>query len=198
MLLKVIASKKLKRDFDLQIAYTMMKTNNFLIPASVEACNIALRKVQKEIKALEKDPDRLRSEDLETAISDALRDGNKKKAQEIKYKIKAEETKKMFAKIRMYKGSNIAGITSIKIPEDPDVIASENCEEWITVETPKELQEALQQRNQRHFGQALGTFPTIPPFSEKIDWGASTHTSKLILKGEYDDSEISESVRRFV
>lgn len=108
---------------------------------------------------------------METAISNALSAGDKKKAQEIKYKTKAEEKKKMFAKIRLYKGSKIADITSIKIPKDPDITASYDCEEWITVETPKELQDVLQKRNQYHFGQALRTFPTIPPFLEKIDLG---------------------------
>lgn len=61
VLLKIIASKKLKKYFDMQIAYTMMETENFLIPSTVQECNIALRKVQKNIKELEKDLDSLRS-----------------------------------------------------------------------------------------------------------------------------------------
>jgi hypothetical protein len=47
--------------------------------------------------------------------------------------------------------------------------------------TPPELLELesqrLQHRNQVHFGQAHGTFPTTPQFTDHIDWMASTITA---------------------
>ena len=33
-------------------------------------------------------------------------------------------------------------------------------------------------------------FPTVPPFSEWIDWGASSHTSKLILEGTFSPPDV--------
>ena len=55
----------------------------------------------------------------------------------------------------------------------------------MTIDPPKEIESKQRERNQRHFGQAHGTFPTVPPFSEWIDWGASSHTSELILEGTF-------------
>ena len=34
-------------------------------------------------------------------------------------------------------------------------------------------------------------FPTIPPFSEWIDWGASSHISELILQGTFHPLEVN-------
>lgn len=92
----------------------------------------------------------------------------------------------------------MAGITSIKISSDPGQQASKACTEWLTVDTPKEFQDGLSQRNQTHFVQAAGTFLTVPPFSEKVDWNASTHTAELILEGEYNDDDISDTSKQFV
>ena len=66
----------------------------------------------------------------------------------------------------------------------------------ITIDTPQEIESKLHERNQCHFGQAHGSFPTVPPFSEWIGWGASSHISELILECTYqpleDDSLTSE------
>ena len=35
-----------------------------------------------------------------------------------------------------------------------------------------------------------GTFPTVPPFSKWIDWGASSHFSELILEGIFHPPEV--------
>ena len=44
--------------------------------------------------------------------------------------------------------------------------------------------------NQRHFGQVHSMFLTVPPFSKWIDWGASSHISKLILEGTFQPLEV--------
>ena len=46
------------------------------------------------------------------------------------------------------------------------------------------------ERNQRYFGQVHGTFPTVPAFSEWINWGASSHTSDLILEGTFSPPDV--------
>ena len=58
-----------------------------------------------------------------------------------------------------------------------------SCESWNLLTDPVEIRQALICRNRLHFGQAHGTFPTIPPFSENIDWAASTPVSDDILEG---------------
>ena len=67
------------------------------------------------------------------------------------------------------------------------------CTEWHSVTIPQEIEKHLLKRNQTHFGQARGTFPTTSPFSEHIDWAASTHEADLILEGEYDNEEIVDA-----
>ena len=51
---------------------------------------------------------------------------------------------------------------------------------WISLEIPQEIKEALQKHNQTHFGQAHESFPTIHPFSEWVNSTASTYQAKLI------------------
>ena len=57
---------------------------------------------------------------------------------------------------------------------------------------PQEIEEALQKHNQTHFGQAHRSFPTIPPFSEWVDWQASTYQAKLILNGTFQQDELDK------
>ena len=64
------------------------------------------------------------------------------------------------------------------------------CTEWRAVELPKEIEEYLLRRNTMHFGQAKGSFPTVPPFSDHVDWAASTYESELILEGDYSEEDI--------
>jgi hypothetical protein len=53
--------------------------------------------------------------------------------------------------------------------------------------TPAEVQEALQYRNQIHFDQAHGTFPTTQQFTDHVDWMASTKTAELLILNGKDD-----------
>ena len=55
----------------------------------------------------------------------------------------------------------------------------------MTIDTLQEIDSKLHEHNQSHFGQAHSTFATVPPFSEWIDWGASSHTSEIILEGTF-------------
>ena len=55
-----------------------------------------------------------------------------------------------------------------------------------------EIEAKLISCNQRHFGQAKSSFPTKPPFSEWVDWGASSHTSELIIEGKFKDETLVE------
>ena len=57
---------------------------------------------------------------------------------------------------------------------------------------PQEIEEALQKHNQTHFGQAHRSFSTIPPFSEWVDWQASTYQAKLILNGTFQQDKLDK------
>ena len=63
---------------------------------------------------------------------------------------------------------------------------------WISLKMPQEIKEALQKRNQTHFGQAHGSIPTVPPFSEWVNWQASTYQADLILNNTFHQDELDE------
>ena len=63
---------------------------------------------------------------------------------------------------------------------------------WISLKMPQEIKEALQKRNQTHFGQAHGSIPTVPPFSEWVNWQASTYQADLILNNIFHQDELDE------
>ena len=104
----------------------------------------------------------------------------------------AETTKRMFAKIKVCRGVKKSGLSRLEVPSNSDDFRYNDCTEWITVDTPTEIEERLRRHNQHHFGQAEGTFPSVPPFSEWIDWGASSHIADLILDGHFLNDDISD------
>ena len=55
------------------------------------------------------------------------------------------------------------------------------------------MEHYLLEHNKKHFGQARGTFPTIPPFSDLVDWSATTPAADLILQGDFDDEAITDA-----
>ena len=81
------------------------------------------------------------------------------------------------------------GITQLQVPQDNTVSDYNECQAWISVDTHTEIEHHLCNRNQKHLGQAHRTFPTIPPFSEWVDWDGASHTADLILEGKFDNQE---------
>jgi hypothetical protein len=71
---------------------------------------------------------------------------------------------------------------------------------WKEVNCPKEIEFLLLLRNQRHFGQAGtdGTPFTVESMKHKFNWSASTNKAEFVLKGEYNDDEISDITRLFL
>ena len=96
----------------------------------------------------------------------------------------------MYQKLRYIRGIQKTGISQLDVPWDPTSFNYKQCTEWLTIDTPQEIESKLHEHNQRHFGQVNGTFPTVPPFSEWIDWGASSHTSELILEGTFSPPDV--------
>ena len=102
-----------------------------------------------------------------------------------------ENTKRMCRKLRSLQNKSKTGLSRLEVPEDINERNYKQCKEWISITTPKDIEEKLGDRNQYHFGQAKGSFPTVPPFSEWVDWGASTHVAELILEGNFNETQIN-------
>ena len=96
----------------------------------------------------------------------------------------------MYQKLRYIRGIQKTGISRLEVPRDSANFEYKQCTEWLTIDTPQEIESKLCECNQHHFGQAHSTFPTFPPFSEWIDWGTSSHTSELILEGTFSPPDV--------
>ena len=82
VLCKILSGSRLRRNFDRQIALTMMETTNFLIPLTLPECKLKLREVQTTIRKLEQHADQKRAEELESIMEDPSQ--SKKVTKEIK------------------------------------------------------------------------------------------------------------------
>ena len=103
-----------------------------------------------------------------------------------------ENRRSTFKKLRNIQGPSSSGINKLLIPQTTNPSSSTSNVNWISLETPQEIKEALQKCNQTHFGQAHRSFPTIPPFSEWVDWQASTYQAELILNKTFQQDELNE------
>jgi hypothetical protein len=114
----------------------------------------------------------------------------------------AEATKEMWRQLRNLQPSSDPGITTIEVPSNGDLSTShcKNCQSWKLLTYPTEIRHALICRNRLHFGQAHGTFPTIPPFSESVDWAASTLSAEAILEGHlpFEDENLDDASTSFL
>jgi hypothetical protein len=170
------------------------------LPSTKATCNTALRQAQSVLKTTVKAAAARRQEHLEDlAVIYALRK-DKEKSAILKYLIKAEDIKSMYAKIRaIRKQNNKQGITTLEVPVTP-TNDPKTCTQWQTVDLPEEILDLLQQRNQSHFGQANGTPFTVGTMKQDFDFEGATHTSELVLEGEYTKEEtdaITSAVIRF-
>ena len=111
--------------------------------------------------------------------------------------IVAEETKAVDRKLNTLKDNYNSQLNQVTIPTN-EFADPKECHLWRTINAPKEIEEHLINRNRKHFRQAQGSFPTIPPISEHIDWEASTLESELILEGNYDNSDLTAAGKRLI
>ena len=85
------------------------------------------------------------------------------------------------------------GVTRIEIPlhpgEDPKVF-----HEWQQIEVPTECLFQLQQRNRMHFFQAHGAPFTVAPLVDQHGFCGDGTSSKEILRGEYDTTDLDDNV----
>jgi hypothetical protein len=159
--------------------------------------------IVKKIKELEReDQGTIRKKELQFQMELKLMAGDKAGAKGIKNILKAEEIREMQRQLKWVKPRNDVGITAIRVLTDGDYSMDhcKKCDSWQTLDDPTEVQEALQHRNQIHFGQAHGTFPTTPQFTKHVDWIASTIAADMILHGEdpFEDMDIPDIARELL
>ena len=198
ILSRVIAQSRLGLSVQLSLQLHTRSGTDFLLPDDIVACQQPLRQVTKEIRTLSRDARQHRRDELRREINACRDQGNHKKAKDLRRIMVAENVKGMYRRLRSARGEQHQGITRLEVPCNPEEVDYKSCTDWISVDLPQEIEQRLRDRNQRHFGQADTTFPTVAPFSEWVDWGASTHVADLMLDGSFDPGEIDSSARDLV
>jgi hypothetical protein len=191
----LISSKRKGISFEHAICHLSSNITG-LWPMNFEDCQREYRTLVKKIKELEReDQGILHKKELQFQMELKLMAGDKAGAKGIRnILLKAEETREMQRQLKWAKPRTDVGITAVRVPTDGDYSTDhcKKCDSWQTLDNPTEVQEALQHRNKIHFGQANGTFPTTPQFTDHIDWMASTIKADMILNGEdpFEDVDI--------
>ena len=133
---------------------------------------------------MEKDAVNLRKNEQYARLRLRLQQGDRAGAKAIRNIQVAEETKEMLRQLRSLQNRPDSGITTVEVPSNGDLTTAhcKDCTSWSLLTDPVEIRQALICRNRLHFGQAHGTFPTIPPFTNAVDWTASTPDADAILE----------------
>jgi hypothetical protein len=198
----LISSKKKGISFEHAIRHLSSDVTG-LWPMSLEDCQKEYQTLVKKIKDIERyDQGSLCKKELWFQMDIELMAGDRAGAKGIKNILKAEERKEMLRQLKWAKPQTDAGITAVRVPTDGDYSTDhcKKCDSWQTLDDPTEVQVALQHQNQVHFGQAHGTFPTTPQFTDHINWMASTISSDMIMKGEnpFEDIDIPDIARELL
>ena len=180
----VFSARKRKQPLERANRIASSKTSAPL-PQTLQECESESKQLGREIKKMEKHAGTLRRQEQLANIEMRLQKGDRAGAKAIRNIMAAEETKEMWKQIKALNPNQDGGITTVEVPSNGDLSTPncKQCQSWNLLTDPVEIRQALICRNRLHFGQAHGTFPTIPPFSEDIDWAASTTISDEILEG---------------
>ena len=128
-------------------------------------------------------------------------DPNSKQQRKIQKQLKrAKAIAEVFCRINCMKSTGQTyGVSHVEVPLDPNADPkAKTTTKWRSIDVPAEIESTLQNRNQKHFGQAQGTPFTIPPLSEMVDFSASTHTANLILDGQFTNKNISDTTQLMI
>jgi hypothetical protein len=169
--------------------------------------------LRAEVKEIHKNHDTTRDESLLERANMAEYAYGKKKAKAIRQIKNTDQQARAFLKLKFKRGliRDGGGISRLKVPiswptaaeyddeddydlEDPKSTTQNDPSKWKEVNCPKEIEFLLRLRSQRHFGQVEtdGTPFTVESMKHKLNWSASTNEAELVLKGEYNDEEISD------
>jgi hypothetical protein len=175
--------------------------------------------LRARVKELHKNSDNKRDESLLERANMAEDADDKKKAKAIRQMRKTEQQNRTYQKLKFKRGliRDGGGTSRLQVPvswptaavydeeeeydlEDPKSTNQNDPSKWKEVNCPKEIKLLRRLRNQRHFGQTEsdGTPFTRESMKREFNWSASTNEAELVLKGEYNDEEISDITRLFL
>ena len=183
-----LSSTRTGNDYTAQINSLLSSHTELLdLPTTASLIKPLLRVAQLELRGTLKQAASERQKFLQTKQSQALSTNDPKEAAKWKQIKKAEEIKAMYAKLRFIRKDSTqqSGLSRLEVPINP-TDDPKQCTEWKTVDSPEAITQYLLERNRKHFGQAAGTPFTVSPLQETVDFGASTHSCELILKGSYE------------
>jgi len=179
------------------------------VPESAAECSKALKQAKAHVREIiersyttreserEQQIAHLESE-LQNLRSTGDTKSKKKKLTILRNLKKAEAMKRLFQKLQRLRQTHVrGGITRLEVPNDPNA-DPKTCTQWKVIDIPTEILSQLQQRNQKHFGQAQGTPFTVPPLSDDLGFTSMTPSGQLILNGQYDAAHLDASVQLLI
>jgi len=165
---------------------------NFHLPGNKENCERLLKATQKDLRRMEKEERetakrrRQHQQELQASYWEADDAKSAKIVQQIQ---KAEEMARVWKKCAAARGlTQEGGLSYLLVPEDPD-ISPKQCNEWRRIDDQEEINDRLQVRNQKHFGQAKGGKLTSPPFDITMDFEGTCAKAEAILAGTFQAPE---------
>ena len=181
-----------KIDMSRPIEHNLKAHPQVNIPATTEACKQRIAQLQHSISDKLKQAHHRRKLELQEELEARKSRGDQVGEKAVRNIIIAEETKQVNKQLSKLKDSYDSALSQIKVP-DNEFADPKECSSWLTITSPEEMEKYLLERNRKHFGQARGTFPTVPPFSDLVDWAATTPSADLILQGDFDDETINDA-----
>jgi hypothetical protein len=165
---------------------------NFHLPTTKEDCEKLLKATQKDLRRMEKEERntakrrRQHQQDLQASYWEA---DNAKAAKIVQRIQKAEEMARVWRKCAAARGlTNEGGLSYLLVPEDP-AVNPKQCDAWRRIDDQEEINDRLQERNQKHFGQAKGGKLTAPPFDVTMDFEGTCAKADAILAGTFQPPE---------
>lgn len=171
-------------------------------PQDLASIKVELQKAQHERNKIRRESRSYRDRFLDSQAEAAALHGRHDKVHFLRQIVMQEQSTAMWRKLALVNPlQRSKGLNSVKVPKswpatdagDADSLENpKTCQEWKTVDTPKEMLQYLLKRNKMHFGQAQGTPFTVEPLSVMFDWAANTATAELVLAGDYSPTELSD------
>ena len=164
------------------------KHSSDVFPPSTQTCSEALRKIKETVRSIAKQSFEQREKERDSLISQleqsSLISDNKRATllRRIRY---TEMARQLAIKFKTVRNTQVkTGMTRIEIPVHPEH-DPKTCTDWQLVDIPSEVLHHLQQRNRRHFSQALGTPFTVPPLSTDLGFTGNGQAAQQVLSGRY-------------
>ena len=179
-------------DVQTQIGHRMDQITDpaFRIPSNVQECKKRKKEARKVLRQAEREEYRthkLRQEYQLELQAQYEADGDHRLANIVKRLRNAEATRRAWQKCAVARGKvHGSGVTNLEVPANSSIPPKE-CNDWMFVEEPEEIESHLQAHLRKHFHQAEETdFRSEAFLREDTDFSASTAAADSILDGDHD------------